>query len=138
MAEIKLQIFSKKVNTTVNGKARSFITYWTKMNMIVVGEEEKGKLIKSVTVKFRKNVDASMIKRGYIIADEKDINAPFKYEVKEELLDNGVSTGKKLYPTLWIRGFKKYIEEIPTHTQNDFVTEEESDLDPYVIPDEED
>lgn len=129
MAEIKLQIFSKKVNATVNGKARSFNTYFTKMNLIVVGEEEKGRQIKYVTVKFRKNVDASMIKRGYIICDQKDVNAPFKYEV----ITN--PDGSKVYPTLWIRGYKTYIERVQTHVQNEFITEDE-DLDPYAIPDE--
>lgn len=133
MADIKLQLFSKKVNTTKKGKTINFRTFFTKMNLVVAGEEDKGKQTKYITVKFRKTIDTSKFIRGYLICDPKDVNAPFKYEVTTD------ENGDTLYPTLWVRGYKEYIEKVQSHVQSDFIIEDDQDeLDPYAIPDEND
>lgn len=111
--QIKLQLLSKIVR--LKGKA-PFRTYWTTMNIAL---PDGTKAVKSITVKFRKNVNTFNLKRGTLICNESDVNAPFVYEVKEK------EDGTKEYPTIWIRGYINYIEKLSSHTQNDFVIDEE-------------
>lgn len=115
--EIKLPIRSKMLKTA-DGK-RSFKTFTTRMNLEVEGEEEKGKQVKTITVKFVKDIDTKNIKRGYLIAKASDINAPFKYKITVD------ENGDKQYPVVWVRGYIKYVEQIAEHKQSDFVIDEE-------------
>lgn len=107
---IKLNVYSKLVKFTQNGKEKTFRSYWTKM--FFDGE------VKTLTLKFRQNVNTKDIKRGILTCNAEDVNAPFKYEVKEE---NGV----KIYPVVWIRGLISYEEKLSNHAQSEFLTDEE-------------
>lgn len=98
-------------------EGKQFRAYWTKMKIVVAGEEEKGKQLKNVNVSFRKEVNTYNIKRGLITGD---IDAPFKYAVTVD-----EKTGKKKYPTVWVRSVDKYEERMAKHEQSDFVIDEE-------------
>ena len=119
---MKLKIFStQKTTTDNNGKKRKFTAYYTKMNLIVKGEESKGKQLKSVTVKFRKEVNTNGIKRGYLVINNPDnINAPFIYSIEKD-----EESGKDIYPCVWVRSYDEYIEVLRKHDQSDFDTEEQ-------------
>lgn len=95
---------------------KPFRAYWTKMKILVAGEEDKGKQLKNVNVSFRKSVNTYNIKRGLITGE---IDAPFKYEVTTD------ENGKKKYPCVWVRSVENYVEKIAYHEQSDFVTEED-------------
>lgn len=118
---MKLKIFStQKTTTDNNGKKRKFTAYYTKMNLIVKGEESKGKQLKSVTVKFRKEVNTNGIKRGYLVINNPDnINAPFIYSIEKD-----EESGKDIYPCLWVRGYDEYVEVLRKHEQSDFDVDE--------------
>ena len=119
---MKFRIYStQKTTTDNNGKKRKFTAYYTKMKIIVKGEESKGKQEKYLTVKFRKEVNTQGIKRGYLIINNPDnLNAPFIYSIEKD-----EETGKDVYPCVWVRGFDEYVEELRKHDQSDFVTDEE-------------
>ena len=97
-------------------------TFYTKMNLIKVGEEEKGKQICSVTVKFTSDVDSRNVTNGMLTAYVKDVGFPHKYEIKKDVPQED-GTVKNEYPTVWIRGFKSF-EEIERDVENPFVTDE--------------
>lgn len=119
---MKLRIYStQKTTTDNNGKKRKFTAYYTKMKLIVKGEESKGKQEKYLTVKFRKEVNTQAIKRGYLIINNSDnLNAPFIYSIEKD-----EETGKDVYPCVWVRGFDEYVEELRKHDQSDFIIDEE-------------
>lgn len=119
---MKLRIYStQKTTTDNNGKKRKFTAYYTKMKLIVKGEESKGKQEKYLTVKFRKEVNTQGIKRGYLIINNPDnLNAPFIYSIEKDK-----ETNKDVYPCVWVRDFDEYVEELRKHDQSDFVTDEE-------------
>ena len=99
-------------------EGKPFRAYWTKMKIVVAGEEEKGKQLKNINVSFRKEVNTYGIKRGLITGE---IDAPFTYAVT---IDE--KTGKKKYPCVWVRSVEKYEERTAHHDQSDFVTDEEA------------
>ena len=98
----KLFIYSTKKETTQNGKKRSFIAFYTKMDILVKGEESKGLQTKSITCKFTKDVDTSKIKRGIIEVKDENINSPYVYEIKKD------DEGKDIYPCVWIKKIENY------------------------------
>ena len=97
-------------------------TYYTKMNLVKVGEEEKGKQLCNVTVKFKSDVDSKNVTHGMLTCLVKDVGFPRKWEVIPEQQDDG--TIKDKYPTVWIRSFQSF-EEIEYDVENPFVTDEE-------------
>lgn len=99
-----------------NKEGKPFRAYWTKMKIVVAGEEEKGKQLKNINVSFRKSVNTYAIKRGLVTGE---IDAPFKYEITVD-----EKTGKKIYPCVWVRSVDKYEEKIAHHDQSDFVIDE--------------
>lgn len=123
---VKLLLKSKKKKAK-NGS--TFRTYFTDVNIVVKGEEEKGKQRKSITVKFDKDLKVSNLVRGIItVNDDKDIDLPFKYQVLEK-------DGKPSYPVIFIRKYDSY-EERKGKSTIDFITDEEETAD-TVIDDEE-
>lgn len=114
MANIKLRLFSKKVQ----GTKKAFRRYWTIMNIIVKGEESKGLQAKTLNVKFRSDVDTKTLTRGILTLKEDQINAPFIYEITKDDLGNDV------YPVVWIRGYESFEEQIQHHTQSSFIIDE--------------
>ena len=109
-------IIKSKMNKTTDGK-KKFRSYRTPMNLIVVGQEEKGKQIREVTVKFVSDVDSKNITNGKLTCYVKDLNFPRKYEITEN------ENGEKVYPVVWVRGFKSF-EETEYDIENPFVTDE--------------
>lgn len=97
-------------------------TYYTKMKLVKVGEEEKGKQLCDITVKFTSDVDSKNITHGLLTCVVKEVGFPKKYEIVDEQQEDG--SMKKKYPTVWIRGFKSF-EEIEYDVENPFVTDEE-------------
>ena len=97
---IELLLKSKKKQAK---DGRQFRTYFTDVMIVVKGEEEKGKQKKTLTVKFDQGVSTKDIVRGLVQVEEKDIDLPFKYQVKEK-------DGKETYPTIYIRKIAKYEE----------------------------
>lgn len=112
----KLKIYS--VKTKEFGRR-----FWSYMNIVVKGEESKGKQRKSVNVKFRKEINTYNLKRGII---DGEFDAPFIWEIKEETKDGKT---KKVYPTIWVRKLENYTEQLAKHPQSDFILDDEKDED---------
>ena len=109
-------IIKSKMSKSKDGK-KKFRTFRTTMNLIVVGEEEKGKQLKDVTVKFTSDVDSKNITHGKLTCYVRDLGFPRKYEIIEN------EDGSKEYPVVWVRGFKSF-EETEYDIENPFVTDE--------------
>lgn len=114
---IELLLKSKK-KTNKNGA--EFRTYFTDVMILVKGEEEKGKQKKTLTVKFDKSVDTRNVIRGIVKVEEKDIDLPFKYQVKEK-------DGKESYPTIYIRKIASYEERKGASTIEFLLEENETE-----------
>lgn len=111
----RIMIYSK-IGKTKSGK--KFRHYWTKMNILVSGEEEKGKQPKSVTVKFTQDAgNTADIRRGILTGE---INAPFKYEITQD------ENGEDVYPVVWVRKIITFESKEATHSQSDFILEDDS------------
>lgn len=108
----KLLLMSKQ-QTRADGKSkyRKFFTY---MDIEVKGEEEQGTQLKSIAIKFDSTVDTKSFIRGILTVDEKDIEIPYKYEVKEELQKDG--TVKKKYPYIYVKKVINYEDRKPKST----------------------
>ena len=109
---VKMLLMSKQ-QTRADGKSkyRKFFTY---MDIEVKGEEDKGLQLKSITVKFDKTIDTSKFIRGIITLDENDYDAPYRYEVKEEVQPDG--TVKQKYPHIFIKKIVSYEDRKPKST----------------------
>lgn len=113
--KIKMQ-FKSRLNKTEAG--RSFRSYSAKMNIVHADTGERKPTW--VDLKFRKEVDTSKLKRGYIIVDDDNVTAPFRYEIAVD-----EKTGKKKYPTIWVGKIEEYIEVLAKPTQAQFDCDEE-------------
>lgn len=137
----------RRVRKTKDG-SRSFVTYRTTICIPVKGEEEKGPQIKSVDLRFGKDIPASTLEklraRNYIYAYDTDISCPSIYEVTDKL-DERTGQMRKVYPHVYvsaIKGYERTLGKKPE--QNQFVTEEEGtgdyssldgdDIDPSKLP----
>lgn len=124
---VRIQLFSKLATIKVKGKEKKIRNFWTYMNLLVKGEEEKGLQKKSVTVKFRQDVDNDSeydledIKNGILTGV---VNAPFIYEIKED--EEGLH-----YPELWVRKIHAFKPKESHHKQSDFFIEEDEKETPY-------
>ena len=112
---VKIRVYRGKA---IQKGKNKIATYYTKMMIIVKGEEEKGKQLKSVTLKFTSDVDNKNITSGMLTAIVKDVSFPRVYEIT---IDE--ETGKKVYPTVWVRSYKSF-EEIEQDVENPFVIDE--------------
>lgn len=124
--KIKLKILSKKVK--VNKK--TFLRYFTYVKMLVVGEEEKGRQEKSVTVKFTEEVSKVLPNDRFFIltvdTEKNQFSCPRKYEIRQEE-DEKTGEMKDVYPVLWVRGYDNYekIDSKPITDDVEFVCDEE-------------
>lgn len=109
-------LIKSRVAKSKDGK-KKFRSFYTPMKLIVVGEEEKGKQTKHVTVKFTSDVDSKNITHGKLTCIVKDVGFPRRWEVTTN------ENGEKEYPVVWIRGYKSF-EEIEYDVENPFITEE--------------
>ena len=141
---MKLKLFSriqefKRGNKTIKTKVFS-----TLMNLVVVGEEDKGAQKKYLNLKFRQDIDTSKLVRGYIEIEDnpENINYPYKYEIKDAKDENGNPIKdkdgniKKEYPCVWIRkDCFKYNEVLQKNNhQNLFVVDDEPEETPEESP----
>ena len=108
--EIKIAIFSRVVST----EGRKFTSYSTKY---AFKDEEGKRIVRYITVKFNNDafndsaVPQKDIKRGYLYVDSEFVSCPDKYEITVD-----EKTGKKKYPTCWIKGgIRKYEEVLKEH-----------------------
>ena len=126
---IKLLLMSKQ-QTRADGRSK-FRKFFTSVYIEVEGEEEKGLQEKSITVKFDKAVDTSKFIRGILTVDEKNIDIPYRYKVREVTLEDG--TVKKSYPHIYIKKVESYEERKPKTTAQfnlmDEAETEETDID---------
>ena len=125
---VQLLLMSKQAKTKDGKKFRRF---WTRVLILVKGEEEKGKQVKSLTVKFDEGVATKDFVRGLITCEEKDIDLPFVYQIKKD-----EETGKDRYPYIQIHKVTKYEERKPKSTI-EFCLEDEEETDDVNIDGEE-
>lgn len=131
----------------LKSKKTKFPSYYTFVNIVVVGEEEKGTQKKSLQVYFSEVADKKLpvgFKGGVIECDAKDVNAPYVYEIKPNKDDRT----KKDYPFVYIKDLKSVTalqlrENTCTFITDEKETEEVSfdekaneELDSYVLPDD--
>lgn len=126
---LKVKVLSKKVSVKKDGKNKSFLRYFTHVKMVVKGEEEKGKQLKSLTVKFTEEVSKKLSKdaRFFILGLEKPVeqlSCPRVYEVKVSNDEDGNEI--KEFPVIWIRGYDSY-EDLPMKPITDDVDFETED-----------
>ena len=117
----KLLLMTKNY-TTKDG--RKFKRYFTHVNIIVEGEEEKGLQKKSMTIKFSRDVDTKPLKRGILVVADSDISIPYKWKIKESHDENG--NLKTEYPVIYIKGYESFEERHPETTAK-FDLEDEAD-----------
>lgn len=126
---IKIQLLSKDVKS--KDGTRKFRTFFTPVNIVVKGEEDKGAQKKYLTVKFKDGVEHSNLKRGILTCKDEDIWIPYVYEITENQ-----ETGKKEFPTVWVRGYEDY-QVTKSNRQNTCVPIlDEVDTDEVVLPTE--
>lgn len=118
---VKFLLMSKN-QKTANG--RSFRKFFTSVNIIVKGEEDKGKQEKTLTVKFAKEIDTSKFRRGIITANENDVELPYKYEVRTVTDKDG--NEKLKYPHVYVKAIESYEERLPKST-GDFNLKDEQE-----------
>lgn len=126
---LKVKVLSKKISVKKDGKTKSFLRYFTHVKMVVKGEEEKGKQLKSLTVKFTEEVSKKLPKdaRFFILGLEKPVEqlgCPRVYEVKVTNDEDGNEI--KEFPVIWIRGYDSY-EDLPMKPITDDVDFETED-----------
>lgn len=125
---VQLLLMSKQAKTKDGKKFRRF---WTRVLILVKGEEEKGKQVKSLTVKFDEGVATKDFVRGLITCEEKDIDLPYVYQIKKD-----EETGKDRYPYIQIHKVANYEERKPKSTI-EFCLEDEEETDDVNIDGEE-
>lgn len=116
---IEVVVLPKQLKTK-DGK-KKFTTYKTFMHLALKGEKKVE--FHQLDLKFREELSdriKNIKTRGYLVCNANDVKAPFVYDVVEK-------DGKKVYPVVWIRDFKEYVETPILHDQSSFVTIKELD-----------
>ena len=141
---MKLKLFSRMQEFKRGSKTVKTKVFSTLMNLVVVGEEDKGAQKKYLNLKFRQDIDTSKLNRGYIEIEDtpENINYPYKYQILDLVDDKGKpildSKGnqKKEYPCVWIRkDCFKYTEVLKKNNhQNLFVVDDEPEETPEESP----
>ena len=137
---VSLKILSKKVTVEKDGKKKSFNRYFTRVKMVVKGEEEKGKQLKSLTVKFTEDASKELPKDARFFTIDVDnekgnLGCPRIYEVK--VTEDKDGNEVKEFPVIWIRGFSNYkplpvkpiTEDVDFETEDTETEEHEIDVD---------
>lgn len=109
---IKIAITRKNRKST-DGK-RKWVEFRTPMNLLVAGEEEKGKQKKWVTVVFDEKCNTNDISRGLLTVKVSDVSFPKKYEIVT------TEDGKKKYPKVYINGIESF-QPVEIEVENPFV-----------------
>lgn len=119
---IKILVTSRK-RKSKDGK-KKWIQFLTPMQLVVKGEESKGKQKRWVTVQFcgeeLKKTAEKNITRGDIHVKVSDINYPKIYEITKD------ENGKDVYPVVKIFGYESFTEKL-IEMENPFITEDETE-----------
>ena len=116
---IKIMI-TKRNRKSEDGK-KKWVEFKTPMNLIVKGEEEKGKQKRWVIVRFDENIDTKHLSRGLLTVKVADISFPKIYEITTD-----EKTGKPKYPRVYVNAYKEF-REVELEVENPFVTEEDEE-----------
>lgn len=113
---IKLMI---TIRNRKSGNGQKWVSIRTKMNLLVKGEEEKGKQDKWVDVKvYDKAYPDNVLSRGIITAYVRDINYPKVYEITTD------ENGKKKYPVVKVFAIQGFTP-VELEYDNPFVVNEQ-------------
>lgn len=117
---IKIMVTSSK-RKSKDGK-RKWLQHRTHINLIVKGEEEKGKQPKWINLTFcgkeLNEVAMKTVTRGNLYVRVSDIQYPKVYEITKD-----EETGKDVYPEVKVFAFKRF-EEVLKEVENPFITDE--------------
>lgn len=113
---IKILVTSRNVKTK-DGK-KKFKSFKTKMELVVKGEEEKGKQIRWITTYFAGEQDTKSITRGLLTVKVSDIKYPKIYEITKD------ENGNDVYPSVTIFNYSAFEEKLKD-VDNPFVTDEQ-------------
>lgn len=110
-------MITKRNRKSQDGK-KKWIEFRTPMNLVVKGEEEKGKQKRWINVKFSDDCDTKTLSRGLLTVRVGDISFPKVYEITEDQ-----TTGKKKYPYVYINEYREF-RNVEKEIDNPFVTDE--------------
>ena len=117
---IKIMVTSSK-RKSKDGK-RKWLQHRTHINLIVKGEEEKGKQPKWINLTFcgkeLNEVAMKTVTRGNLYVRVSDIQYPKVYEITKD-----EETGKDVYPEVKVFAFERF-EEVLKEVENPFITDE--------------
>ena len=112
----------KTTKKTKDGK--SFDSYFTPVEIVVKGEEEKGPQQKGLTLNFSKEADKKLpvnFNGGVLEVKGENVIMPFVYEIKQK-------DGRDVYPNVYIKDFESITPLKPrSNTCRFLVDEEESE-----------
>lgn len=113
---INIPVYTK-MQETKDGK-RKFRVYWTRMRLLVEGQEDKGKQDKSVQLKFSKDCPnvSNITSSGVLVVPEDKFSAPYKFRTTDDY-----------YPVVWVNEFAEFIPNKSGHSQDDFVIQADTD-----------
>ena len=122
-----------KVQKTKDG--RTFRKFFTSMNIIVQGEEEKGEQEKTLSVRFDKNINTNAFNRGILTCKDEDIELLFKWAIRK-VTDKKTGQEKDSYPYVYIKAYETYEPRKPKSTgkfnlKDEDTNEEETNENPF-------
>lgn len=119
----KLLLMSKMQKTK---DGRSFRKFFTSMDIIVAGEEEKGDQEKTLAVRFDKNVNTNAFNRGILVCKDDDVEVPFKWAIRK-VIDKKSGQEKDSYPYVYIKAVESYTPKKPKSTGRFNLKNEDTD-----------
>lgn len=124
---IKLLLMSKLVTKKDGNKFRKF---FTRCKITVKGEEEKGKQLKTLNIRFDAEVKTKDFVRGYLTVEDNNIDMPYQWQIKKD-----EKTGKDTYPYIYIKKVENY-EEAKSKSTIEFVLTDEDETEEVNIDDD--
>ena len=124
---VQLLLMSKQKKTK-DGK-KKFRTFFTRIMILVKGEEEKGKQLKTITVKFAEGVDTKDLNRGLLSCSEENIDLPYQWQVRKD------DKGEDSYPYIYVKKIDAFEPKQPKSTIEFLFDEEETE--PLSVDEEE-
>lgn len=109
----------KTTKKTKDGK--SFDSYFTPVEIVVKGEEEKGPQQRGLTLNFSKEADKKLpvnFNGGILEVKGENVIMPFVYEIKQK-------DGRDVYPNVYIKDFESITPLKPRSNTCRFLVDEE-------------
>lgn len=98
---MKQLLLMSKQQKTKDGK-RKFRKFFTRVMILVKGEEAKGKQKKSLTVRFADGIKTDDYIRGILTVEDSDIEMPYQWAITKK--DDGTDR----YPSIYVKKVKKF------------------------------